>query len=527
MREEPIAARTGEVRPWVILTGLVFFSAAFSLFFMSLQGLGLDEAQSMWQAAHSLSGILYVVAQDVHVPLYHFMLHFWMLAFGNGVLAARILSLVFFLPTIPLTYILGRIAFNNKSVGLWAAVFFAFSPFSNWYGSVIRMYSLLALVTVINQIFFLLIYKGSADRRPLYWFGYFMSALVGVYTHYFFFFNFGAQALFFLGYRKDFPKEALKKFLVIAALLVILFLPWLIYVHSVPGGFGAYTEPKLPPPTTVDVFNTVSNFLFGFQSDAVNAIILSLWPLVTLLLFFALQRNKRIPAETVYFATATVAPIIAAALLSYVISPFFLSRYFIGVFPAFCLVAAWIVSVYPKSISIAVKAALIVAMVATLVVQTANAQSPIKEDYKDVGAYLDQNATARDAVAISTPFTIYPVEYYYEGPAQIITIPEWNRLQPGPIPAFSEDQLAQVTTSLAATHDKLWLVLSYDQGYQSQLLSYFDTHYERLSAETFSPGLTVYSYQLRYGPDATMSSTVALAQSMLGTVAAASTTASR
>lgn len=500
---------------YLILGVLMLFSAAFSVVFMRTQGLGLDEAQSLWQSAHTFSGILYVVAQDVHVPLYHFMLHLWQIAFGNGVPASRALSLLFFLPTIPLIYVLGRISFSNRSIGLWAAAFFALSPFTNWYGSVIRMYSLLALITVINQIFFVLIFKGDKERTSLYWFGFAVSGLFGVYTHYFFFFTLIVEAAFFFIYRARFPKGALRNVILIALIIALAFIPWLWYAKSIPGGFGAYTEPKLAPPTTVDVFNALSNFLFGFQSDAVNAVILSLWPIIILLLFLALQKNRRVPVETIFFAMFAIVPIVIAALLSYVISPFFVSRYFIGILPSFCLIAAWVVSMYPRPASMTVKIALVAAMIIALGVQTSNAMSPIKEDYKDVGNYLNENVSGRDVIALSTPFTIYPVEYYYDGAAQIVTIPDWDRLQAGPIPAFSESDLAQEVAALAPTHDKLWLVLSYDQGYESQILDYFNDHYQLLSSSTFSPDLSVRSYQIRYGSEATMSSTLSLASTAL------------
>ena len=79
-----------------------------SYFGLMHQSLRLDEAQSMWQTSHSIGDTLHVVAQDVHVPLYHVILHFWQLYFGHSVITVRLLSFVFFAITIPLVYILGR-----------------------------------------------------------------------------------------------------------------------------------------------------------------------------------------------------------------------------------------------------------------------------------------------------------------------------------------------------------------------------------------------------------------------------------
>ena len=61
------------------------------------QSLRLDESQSIWQSSHSISGLLHTVALDVHVPLYHLLLHFWLFYFGDSVQAVRLLSLLLFL----------------------------------------------------------------------------------------------------------------------------------------------------------------------------------------------------------------------------------------------------------------------------------------------------------------------------------------------------------------------------------------------------------------------------------------------
>lgn len=495
-----------------ILVGLMLFAFVFSVFFVLPQSLGLDEAQSMWQAEHSVTGLFYVVGQDVHVPLYHLILHFWLIFWGNSVKAARVLSLIFYLITIPLVYYLGKLAFR-ESLALFATALFVLSPFTNWYGSNIRMYSLLALWTVVNQIFFLLIVKGKPERHKLHWLGYFFSALLGMYTHYFFAFVLATEGIYYVVYRKIFPKGSFRNFLTIAIILVALFIPWLYYVHVL-GGLGANTTPKLAPPSTVNVFNTFTNFLFGFQTDLLNTVILSAWPFLTLLLLFALQKNKKVGADAVFFMAIVILPIIAAAALSHIMEPFFLSRYFIGVLPSFCIAVAWFLSLYPRSASAFAKTALAAAMVVALQLQTASPMSSIKEDYSGVAAYVSANASSRDVVALSTPFTVYPFEYYYSGDASLTTLPIWNRLKSGAIPDFTAGTLS---TDLATfkNYDELWLVLSYDQGYEQQLRIYMDTHYQRIYEEMFSPDLTLYVYKLGYH-DVTLSDAEKLAQSTPG-----------
>ena len=99
---------------------------------------------------------------------------------------------------------------------------------------------------------------------------------------------------------------------------------------------------------------------------------------------------------------------------------------------------------------------------------------------------------------VSAPFTIYPVEYYYQGPATIQTLPLWDRYTTGPIPPFDEAKLPNDIATIKGDHQTLWLVLSYDQGYEEKIRLYFDTHFERIDTKNFSQDLTIYAYKLRY-----------------------------
>jgi len=68
--------------------------------------------------------------------------------------------------------------------------------------------------------------------------------------------------------------------------------------------------------------------------------------------------------------------------------------------------------------------------------QNISASTPVKENYKGVADYLNLHVKPDDIIALSAPFTIYPIEYYYKGQAGIDTIPKWNRFAHGPIPSF-------------------------------------------------------------------------------------------
>jgi mannosyltransferase len=480
--------------PWIV-AGLMLVATAFSFVFFQGQSLRLDEAQSLWQTSHTPMKIVQIIAEDVHVPFYHLILHVWQIIFGSDVSMARFLSFLFFLMAMPMVYILGRLCYDAKT-SLFATALFIISPFMNWYGNEIRMYSLFVLIVLINQYFFLRIYRFG--RRGDWW-GFVISAIFGMYTHYFFFLILLTNLLFYLYNRKDFGERSFQKFFYTYAGLFVCFLPWLLYVLHL--GQTSNSTPMLLTPSTVDVFNTFSEFLFGFQTDHLNTILVSLWPLTILFVFLALRKNTKISPQTFYLLFAFLLPNVVAFIVSLAIRPVYLTRYLIFTTASMYFIISWLISTYPRRLAVVVRGGLIVVMGSLLFIEAVSATTPIKENYREATKYLSENARSTDIVVVSAPFTIYPVLYYYDSPAALATLPVWDMNKHGPIPPFSDDELQKDTKALVSDHDYLWLLQSYDQGYADKIRLYFDTHYERVYMRQFSDGLTLYEYKLRYDQD--------------------------
>ncbi len=472
------------------LGAMMFLALFLSLVFFMHQSLRLDESQSLWQTSRSVPGIIGVVAQDVHVPLYHLLLRAWEIVFGNSVEVARAFSLAFFIASIPAIYLLGSYAYSN-SVGLFAALLTALSPFLNWYGNEIRMYSLFTFLAILNHYWFLRIYREGTRRA---WLGYGSTALLGIYTHYFFALLLVTQALFYFRARRRFPEGSFSFFIIVASFLSVALVPWVLFVRQ-SGGFSN-TSPRIPLPASIDVFNAFSQFIFGFQNDYMNTLIVALWPLTMLLIFLALRAN-RIPERSVYFFLQAVIPLALAFFLSIVITPVFLSRYLIMSVPALYLFLGWLLSLYPKFLARVVGTFFVVGMSLGVVTQAMSVETPAKEEYQKMSDYVMVREVPSDAIFISAPFTIYPFEYYYHGVNNPVTIPDWDQFANGAIPAFTADTLKSIP-SLIGSHARVWLLLSYDQGYEGKIKNYFDTHYALLDTQQFSNGLAFYLYRVRY-----------------------------
>jgi len=480
----------------VAVFGCMLFAAALSFFIFNNQSLRLDEAQSLWQASHSVRTIISLVSADVHVPLYHVLLHGWELIWGNSVSTARMLSLAFFLLSIPALYRLGSYVYNER-VGLYATLLLTLSPFVNWYGNEIRMYSLFTLLTILHQYFFVRIVRNHLQEKQTgVWIGYVTTAILGMYTHYFFNFIFITQIVFVLFHLKLFPRATIYRFVRAGCIAILAFLPWVALV--VQSGTMNAQAPQLMPPSSVNVFNTFSQFLFGFQDDHINTILVSLWPLSLLLVFWTLQKHKTVSTETIYFIMAILIPIAGAFVVSVLVRPLFLSRYLILTLPAVYLVLSWIFSVYPRRLRYVAQTILALLMIVTLGIESISAETPIKEDYRAASGYLTTYAGPGDIILITAPFTIYPIEYYYRGSASLDTMPHWDRFKTGPIPSYSDDALGKEVERLKSNYQRLWILFSYDQGYEDKAKLYLDTHLEKKDQKIFSPSLELRAYQLQY-----------------------------
>jgi mannosyltransferase len=446
--------------------------------------LQLDEAQSLWQTSHSFTGTLRTVASDVHVPFYHVILHFWQLIFGGSIEYARIISLIFLIAAIPVVYLLAREVLTMYWA-LFATILVSFSPFMNWYANVARMYTLLAFFAVLSQYLFI-----RLVQRKKNWVVFGLTAIIGAYTHYFFSFNLVAEGIYFLVFRKRFAPGSLRRFLIIGCLVALALSPWLFYFHSL--GSAGSERPKLALPTTIDFFNVYSQFLFGFQNDHVNTILVSCWPVAMLFGLLAIRRNFQTNPQIAFIANMAFMPVLIAYTLSFVVTPFFLSRYLICSLPPLIIFIVWLIASYGKVVGRVLAILMIGVLIATSLQQNLSSSTPVKEDYHDAVAYINAHATIHDIVIVSTPFTIYPVEYYYTSHAAITTLPTLGAQ------FLNLTTLPNQVVQLNSGHTYVYILLSYDQGYEKDIKQYYLGHFKQVSQHVYSHDLALYVFQVGY-----------------------------
>src|SRR3990167_10461302 len=87
-----------------------------------------DEAFSFFVAEKSLKDIFLFVIKDAQGPLYYYVLHFWMILFGNSEAMIRSLSIVSHMALGILVFFFIRYLTKNTFVSIFAATATLFNP---------------------------------------------------------------------------------------------------------------------------------------------------------------------------------------------------------------------------------------------------------------------------------------------------------------------------------------------------------------------------------------------------------------
>jgi mannosyltransferase len=149
------------------------------------QSVWFDEVYSFDLARQSWGDIVRLTAQDVHPPLYYWLLKTWMTLFGESDLSLRSMSVLFFSASLVVAGLLLRKFFGTRTA-LRAMPFIIFAPFLLRYGFEIRMYALASFIGILATYVLVVITEMSDQRkRRLLLVAYGLLVALGEYTLYF------------------------------------------------------------------------------------------------------------------------------------------------------------------------------------------------------------------------------------------------------------------------------------------------------------------------------------------------------
>jgi uncharacterized membrane protein len=498
----------------IALLGIVLAGAFLRVYHLGTQSLWLDEVVSVEFAKLSVPQMVQATAQDVHPPLYYFILHYWIMIFGTSGSAVRLLSALFGVLAIPMIYVVGRQLFN-KEAGLLAALILALSSFNIWYSQETRMYSLMVLLALLSMYFFWRFLQQSNLVSSV---GYVLSTTLLVYTHNYGWFVVIAQNIYvvtLLVLSRD-RTYRLRHWAVLQAIVLALFVPWMaVLIQQI---LQHLTTPSfLATPTIADLIST-----FSIYSG--TAVLLVLFLGLSVLSLFGYQKVRgsmdwKAPPKAlegyaweVRIQGAAPVYFLGVWLLAINLIPFIISRFSTSIYDDRYTIAAS-VALYilvAKGISnINYRYAKIAVMGIIVLLSAANVQvyytSITRPQAREATSFIDANANSGNVVLISPSYHNLVFDYYNNRTdIDVKPIQSWavtntsTNFWATPSGNLSGDKIKEIQSDVSG-HDRVWF---FDASYEGAkaadnfTLSILKESYANVYVKSFS-GYDVYLFEKR------------------------------
>jgi len=443
-----IARRTWQAinrRSWILVAAITLAGGLLRAYRLGEKGMWLDEAFSVWVAAHPTRELVsWLIRIDQHPPLYYLLLRAWM-ALGDDPATARSLSAALSTLSIPVVAALGR-RLGGWRVGLVAAGLLALSPFQVRFAQETRMYALLTLTasTATLALCHLLTDERAHDERigsqflralrswragvpptlplavetDLAWSAFAICVAATLLTHnaavlYLVAVNLYVLALAWIGgrYRQSVPFDlrppSLRNWALAQIGVLILWSPWAgAFVRQ---AAGVYREFWIPAPTWGRVLDTLAALTNDFlppQIDWAGAI----WAFFVALALLGAIALRRRPAALALLVTLIVAPIAGELLIS-LRRPIFYDRTLIWVtVPLYLLLAFGICQLCHRSF---VLAAVTIVVTINLVSVRQYYLHFRKEEWDLAAAHVARHAQDGDLLLFNATWVQIPFDYYF------------------------------------------------------------------------------------------------------------------
>ena len=305
-----------------------------------------DESYSVAIANHSFSEIWQITGNDVHPPLYYWMLHILELIFGSNITIYRVFSTL----AIAIVGILGYTYIRKdfgKNVGLLFSFLTFFLPVMSTYSQEIRMYSWACLFVTVMSIYGYRLYKNIKEKgqklteeenkkfkkvqlKNLIIFGIF--SVCSMYTHYYslmtaFVINL-ALLIFLIKNRKE-NKNTLRNFIILGIIQVALYIPWLYYliIQMLHVGGGFWITLGLNTAIEVISFQFMRQLNTGLNIETITALIASILTYIYIIARIIKSKKENKSIKPGIIALILYITIILIMLAISLISPILYARY--------------------------------------------------------------------------------------------------------------------------------------------------------------------------------------------------------
>jgi Glycosyltransferase like family 2/Dolichyl-phosphate-mannose-protein mannosyltransferase len=474
---------------------------------INVQSLRLDEATSLRQVQErSLSGLWhYLSSANVHLPLYHFVLHFWVRVAGTSEWAIRIPSVVLGAAAVPLVYLVARRLMVHRS-SIIATAIGAASPFWVWHSDEARMYPLLLFLSLASMV---LLFQAVERGRAWRWAAYAIVTGLSLYTHYFALLMLPVHLAYLLIHRA--PRRKIGAWAISLLAPALMLAPWLAVVYAgriQRSGLASLTNGVRIPLVGHSFFQVLYGLLifcivllFGYHGPSMQTLLsglaVGIWPVLALVV--ALSRGAlawfrtRTAAFLLSWLALTLGLVFAA---SYWRPGLLLHRYLIVASPALILVLALGLSRIPLRPVIGLTL-VFVAFASMTVAENFEPSNPAHEDFRGAAALVERGFGPRDVVLLIPGFIAGPFDYYFPHDEAVV------RLLSNGKPGYAiQYEIPKIATSHAG--GTMWVVIhklyrnTFPQSVFQAIPTYLDETFPRTA--TYDLGyIEVRSYRVPPG----------------------------
>lgn len=391
-----------------IIVYILFLAIFLRLYNLGVPSIWVDEAFSIWIAKADPHTLMTNISMDAHPPLYFIFLHYWIKLFGQSEFAARLLSVIFGLATIVVTYKFCNEIFEDKKYGLLTAFLLSISSFAIILTDTdVKMYSQLMFLTILSTYLLCKVMK----KESLYlWLAYIVVSILNLYTHYFSFFVILSHMMYIVFEKAN--KDGAKKALCLAFIFLVSFIPWSksffeqIFVFRRGEHLGKTGVINLMSLST-DFFSAIYFKIPEWTAYIFTALILIVL-IMGILMCLKYKNGNIIP---LVFGVVVFIPF----LISFVSGKhIFQSRYFSLILPLFLtLLACGVFCFKNKRVKYLIVLVFILFNLSSYYLYVNNSRY-WKQDWRTVAKYVEEKAQNSDLILMQISYNSFPFNYYYK-----------------------------------------------------------------------------------------------------------------
>lgn len=396
-------------RHTLILLAILTVALALRLIALNTREIQYDDAFSIFLSQRPFAEIIKGTAADTMPPLYYFILHVWMSAFGSELAVLRMLGVLFSMATLVIIFDLVRRMVGIEA-GLWAAFLTAIAPVQIYHAQDIRMYALLEM----SQVIYLWCFIGMLDilntnrMRAGRWLGLILSGTASMYTHNLAVFGLMLPNIYLLFRRRW---KDLGRLIAAQAVIFVLSLPWLLMI---PGQIEKIQRAFWTPrPGLVEVIQAVTMLSAYLPLKGIwfgVAVVIA----VQILAIITIETIRRLRESAVLQFLATVVLALPGMLfaISYFMRPVFIPRGFLISALAYYGLAGWIIARRERRwIGVILAVSLIAAAAVSLPGMYTYQEFP-RSAFHQTAAYLQDIKTPDALILHDNKLSFFPTHYY-------------------------------------------------------------------------------------------------------------------